>query len=109
MRLTQVHERILISLISLHSFIVGTMLMFFAEWAVRFAGWSGAEPIFFIWQAGAFHFVLLAIENHHSVAHCEDDRVRISDRCFAARGYPLVGVVLRRRRRSNGPHRLPRA
>jgi hypothetical protein len=58
MRLTQVHERILISLISLHSFIVGTMLMFFAEWAVRFAGWSGAEPIFFIWQAGAFHFVL---------------------------------------------------
>ena len=60
MRLTEVHERILIFLISLHSFIVGIMLMFFADWAVRFAGWSGADPIFFIWQAGAFHFVLAA-------------------------------------------------
>lgn len=58
MRITGTHERLLISLISLHSFIVGVMLMFFAEWAVRFAGWHGADPIFFIWQAGAFHFVL---------------------------------------------------
>ena len=58
MRLTETHERVLFYLISLHSFIVGTMLMFFAEWAVRFAGWHGADPIFFIWQAGAFHFVL---------------------------------------------------
>ncbi len=60
MRLTEAHERVLIVLISLHSFIVGIMLMFFAEWAVRFAGWSGADPVFFIWQAGAFHFVLAA-------------------------------------------------
>lgn len=58
MRLTAGHERILILLIALHSIVVGIMLMFFAEWAVGFAGWSGAEPIFFIWQAGAFHFVL---------------------------------------------------
>ena len=58
MRLTEQHERILIYLISLHSFIIGVMLMFFAEWAVLFAGWKGADPIFFIWQAGAFHFVL---------------------------------------------------
>lgn len=58
MKLTQKHETILIILIALHSIIVGIMLMFFAEWAVRFAGWAGAEPIFFIWQAGAFHFVL---------------------------------------------------
>lgn len=58
MRLTAGHERILILLIALHSIIVGIMLMFFAEWAVGFAGWAGAEPIFFIWQAGAFHFVL---------------------------------------------------
>ncbi len=58
MRLTETHERALITLISLHSFIVGIMLMFFAQWAVRFAGWHGAEPVFFIWQAGAFHFVL---------------------------------------------------
>lgn len=60
MRLTETHERVLIVLISLHSFIVGIMLMFFAQWAVRFAGWSGADPVFFIWQAGAFHFVLAA-------------------------------------------------
>ena len=58
MKLTQTHERILIFLISLHSFIVGLMLLFAADWAVRFAGWGGADPIFFIWQAGAFHFVL---------------------------------------------------
>lgn len=58
MKLTQQHEQILIYLICLHSFIVGSMLLFAADWAVRFAGWAGAEPIFFIWQAGAFHFVL---------------------------------------------------
>jgi hypothetical protein len=58
MRITETHERVLIYLISLHSFIVGLMLMFAAEWAVQFAGWHGADPIFFIWQAGAFHFVL---------------------------------------------------
>ena len=59
MHLTESHERALIILISLHSIIVGIMLMFFAEWAVEFAGWNGAEPVFFIWQAGAFHFVLV--------------------------------------------------
>jgi len=58
MHLTETHERILIYLISLHSVIVGLMLLFAADWAVRFAGWAGADPIFFIWQAGAFHFVL---------------------------------------------------
>ncbi len=61
MVVTRQMEKILIALIVLHSFIVGIMLMFFAEWAVGFAGWSdGANPIFFIWQAGAFHFVLAA-------------------------------------------------
>jgi hypothetical protein len=60
MHLTETHERALIILIALHSIIVGVMLMFFAEWAIEFAGWSGADPVFFIWQAGAFHFVLAA-------------------------------------------------
>lgn len=54
------HERLLIHLIALHSIAVGVMLMFFSEWAVQFAGWAHAEPVFFIWQAGAFHFVLAA-------------------------------------------------
>ena len=60
MRITVTTEKILLFLIVLHSFIVGVMLMFFAEWAVKFAGWSGADPVFFIWQAGAIHFVLAA-------------------------------------------------
>jgi hypothetical protein len=58
MHLAEKCERMLIILISLHSFIVGLMLLFAADWAVRFAGWARADPIFFIWQAGAFHFVL---------------------------------------------------
>jgi hypothetical protein len=69
MRLTTGHLKILVFLISLHSFIIGVMLMFFAEWAVGFAGWPGADPIFFIWQAGAFHFVLAAgylVEYYHT-------------------------------------------
>ena len=60
MQLSETYERTLIILIALHSIIVGVMLLFFAEWAVDFAGWSGADPVFFIWQAGAFHFVLAA-------------------------------------------------
>lgn len=46
MHLTETHERVLIILISLHSIIVGIMLMFFAEWAVSLAGWAGADPVF---------------------------------------------------------------
>ena len=61
MRLTETHEKILLFLISLHSLIVGLMLMFSARWAIQFAGWTvDPDPIFFIWQAGAFHFVLAA-------------------------------------------------
>ena len=60
MHLSETYERALIILIALHSIIVGVMLLFFAEWAIQFAGWSGADPIFFIWQAGIFHFVLAA-------------------------------------------------
>jgi len=60
MRLTDVHARILIILIALHSIMVGIMLLGFPEWAVIFAGWQGAEPVFFIRQAGVFHFVLAA-------------------------------------------------
>ena len=60
MQLSETYERVLIFLIALHSIIVGVMLLFIPEWAVQFAGWSGADPIFFIRQAGIFHFVLAA-------------------------------------------------
>lgn len=53
-------ERWLIVLIAAHSVGVGLMLMLVPHWAVQFAGWHGADPLFFIHQAGAFHFVLAA-------------------------------------------------
>ena len=60
-------ERWLITLIAAHSIGVGLMLLFIPNWAVSFAGWHGADPIFFILQAGAFHFVLAAgyLVEHH--------------------------------------------
>ena len=60
MQLGESYERVLIILIALHSIVVGVMLLVFPEWAVEFAGWPGADPIFFIRQAGVFHFVLAA-------------------------------------------------
>lgn len=67
MRLTENHERLLICLISLHSIIVGAMFMLAPQWTMRFAGWRGIEPVFFAYQAGAFHIVLAVaylIEHH---------------------------------------------
>lgn len=52
-------ERLLVWLIALHSLAVGAMLLLAPGWSVRFAGWSGAEPLFFPRQAGAFHFVVV--------------------------------------------------
>ena len=60
MQISETYERVLIILIAIHSIIVGVMLLVFPEWAVEFAGWPGADPIFFIRQAGIFHFVLAA-------------------------------------------------
>ena len=116
MKLTETHERILILLISLHSFIVGIMLLFFAEWAVGFAGWSGADPIFFIWQAGAFHYRVggrlscrvLQVPFDLPAPDRQDDRLRLPPRRLADRGDPVVGLVLRRGRWRHGAHRLPR-
>jgi hypothetical protein len=58
MRLESRHERTLIVLIALHSTVVGAMLFFAPQWAMRFAGWDHIEPAFFGLQAGVFHFVL---------------------------------------------------
>jgi len=53
-------ERGLIVLVAAHSIAVGLLLTIAPHWAVQFAGWGEADPIFFILQAGAFHFVLAA-------------------------------------------------
>jgi len=50
-------ERWYVILVSLHSAIVGGMLLAVPEWAVSFGGWGEADPIFFVRQGGAFHFV----------------------------------------------------
>jgi len=58
MRLTATHERVLIILVALHSFMVGSMLLLAPQWALRFGGWNGIDPDFFGRQAGVFHFAL---------------------------------------------------
>ena len=60
MKITDNHERLLVMLIALHSAIVGIMLLFFSEWSISFAGWSNADPLFFVHQGGIFHIVLAA-------------------------------------------------
>jgi len=51
-------EKWLIVLIALHSVGVGVMLMVFPGWALRFAGWGDADPMFFPRQGGVFHVVV---------------------------------------------------
>jgi hypothetical protein len=58
MHLSRSHERILVSLIALHSFMVGAMFCTAPQWTMQFAGWPGIEPVFFAYQAGIFHIVL---------------------------------------------------
>ena len=53
-------ERLLVAIICAHSLAVGAMLMFVPQWAVRFGGWDGIDPVFFARQAGIFHVVLVA-------------------------------------------------
>lgn len=58
MRMTENLERLLISLIALHSAMVGVMFLLVPLWTMRFAGWAGIDPLFFAYQAGVFHVVL---------------------------------------------------
>lgn len=51
-------ERVLVILIAAHSVVVGLALLVVPRFAVTFGGWPGADPIFFIRQAGVFHFIL---------------------------------------------------
>jgi hypothetical protein len=58
MQFSEGHEKLLVSLIALHSTIVGAMFLMAPDWTMKFAGWQGIEPIFFAYQAGIFHIVL---------------------------------------------------
>ena len=59
MTLHRRHELWLVSLIALHSFGVGLVLLTVPDWALRLGGWPGGiEPDFFGRQAGIFHVVL---------------------------------------------------
>jgi hypothetical protein len=49
-----------VSLVTLHSILVGALLFFIPEWTLRFAGWEGTDTLFFPRQSGAFHFVVAA-------------------------------------------------
>ena len=60
MKLSEGHEKLLVSLIALHSALVGAMFLLAPQWTMRFAGWQGIDPIFFAYQAGIFHLVLAA-------------------------------------------------
>jgi|YNPBryunderm2012_1023409.scaffolds.fasta_scaffold35037_1 hypothetical protein len=51
-------ERWIVWLIAAHSVAIGVMLLAAPAWSVRFAGWEGAEPLFFLRQAGVFHLVV---------------------------------------------------
>ncbi len=51
-------ERWGVGLIAAHSVGVGAMLLLAPAWAAAFAGWPHAEPLFFLRQAGVFHFVV---------------------------------------------------
>ncbi|HYN43396.1 MAG TPA: hypothetical protein VE129_16585 [Thermoanaerobaculia bacterium] len=45
-------------LVALHSYAVGTFLLFATEWGAQFGGFGAVSPLFFARQAGIFHFVI---------------------------------------------------
>jgi len=54
-------ETALVSLIALHSVVVGLLLVFATDWGARFGGFGEVSPRFFARQAGAFHFVVAGV------------------------------------------------
>jgi len=60
MRLTERHEWLLITLVALHSAIIGVVFILAPNFTMQFGGWERIDPVFFGRQAGAFHIVLAA-------------------------------------------------
>lgn len=66
-------ETWLVILISLHSYLVGIMLVFFSSWSAEFGGWEDPGTLFFMRQGGVFHLVvatgyLMEYFRHRSVS-----------------------------------------
>ena len=62
-------ERLVVHLVALHSVAVGLGLIFLTRWGAAFGGWPDVTPLFFVRQAGVFHFVVVAgylLEYHRS-------------------------------------------
>ena len=53
-------EGVGVVLVALHSFAIGTMLIFSTAWVLQFAGWDEVSHLFFPRQSGAFHIILAA-------------------------------------------------
>lgn len=51
-------ERVLVALIAAHSVGVGLILLAAPAFALRFGGWDAQPTLFFLRQAGVFHFVV---------------------------------------------------
>jgi len=48
----------LVTLIALHSYAVGFVLLALPAWGLELGGWEVKPPLFFVRQAGIFHFIL---------------------------------------------------
>jgi hypothetical protein len=48
----------LVTLIALHSYGVFVVLVLAPSWGLELGGWEAKPPLFFVRQAGVFHFIL---------------------------------------------------
>jgi hypothetical protein len=62
-------ETVLVLLVTLHTLVVGSLLLFAARWAVVFGGWGEVTPLFFPRQGGAFHFAVAFGYLHEHFRH----------------------------------------
>jgi hypothetical protein len=58
MQLKDIHEKWLIILVALHSLAIAFAFFSGPHLLVRFGGWERIDPVFFAYQAGAFHVAL---------------------------------------------------
>ena len=117
MHLTETHERALIILIALHSIIVGVMLLFFAEWAVRIRrlGWRRPDLLHLAGRrlplraGGRLFGGVLPHADHIPASDRQDHRLRVPDWRIAPRRDPVVGLVFGLRRRRDGADGISRS